>query len=101
MSVRSARFTALASPKAAATSGSSTTIWLPGFSRAAYLPRTPLLKSYSRRMVVFTDRRLGFELGFFFIGLPLTAGSKAGADDADQCPAFDMRHHDQAAALGL
>src|SRR5689334_4835592 len=101
MSVRSARFTALAFPKAAATSGSSTTIWLPGLRRAAYLPRTPPLKSYSRRIAALAGRRRDFGLGFFFIGLPLLAGGSAGTDDSDQIPAFDMRHHDEPAALGL
>jgi hypothetical protein len=44
-------------------------------------------------MVAFAARRRVFGLGFFFIGLPLTAGSRAGTDESDQIPAFDMRHH--------
>jgi hypothetical protein len=52
-------------------------------------------------MAVFAGPRRGFGLGFFFIGLPLTAGSKAGTDDSDQIPAFDMRDDDQPSALGL
>jgi hypothetical protein len=100
-SVRSARLTDLASPKAAATSGSSTTIWLPGFRRAAYLFRTPLLKSYSGRIVSRSRLPARLGLGFFFIGIPLAAAGKAGTDDSNQIPAFDVRDHHQAAAVRL
>ena len=40
-------------------------------------------------------------LAFFFIGVPLAAAGKAGADDSNQIPAFDMRDHHQAAAVRL
>lgn len=72
-------------------------IWLPGLRRAAYLFRTPLLKSYSGRMVSRLRERtlVDLRLGFFFIGLPLTAGGWACIDDPDQVTALDMRNNHQ------
>ena len=68
-------------------------IWLPGLRRAAYLFRTPLLKSYSGRMVSRSRERIlvDLRLGFFFIGLPLIAVGWACTDDPDQVAALDMR----------
>lgn len=74
---RSAVFTAFAVGNASATSGSRTMILDPRANRAAYLPRTPPLKSYSARIVSPA------ELDGFFISAPLAAAGKASADETN------------------
>jgi hypothetical protein len=63
--------------------------------------RTPLLKSYSGRIVSRTRLRDDLGLGFFFIGVPLRAAGKAGTDDPNQVPAFDVHDHHQTVAIRL
>ncbi len=69
---RSASFTEPESGKTSATSGDKTTILLPAARRLTYLPRTPLLKSYSfsisgprRVLIAFVIRKFIFVLFWF------------------------------------
>lgn len=78
--LRRARFTEAESGKAAATSGSRTTTFVPSAYRLAYLPRTPPRKSYSGRMVSGSDTFSGF----FFIDLALKARRRPGIDKANR-----------------
>ena len=78
-------------------------IWLPGRNLDAYLPRTPLLKSYSGRMVSRSRARDRGRLGltFFFIDLSLVAGREARTDDAYQIAALSVGDHHQAAVVRM
>src|SRR2546427_230437 len=92
---RRARFTALESGNAAATSASRTTMLLPSRTRAAYLPLTPPRKSYSFR-ISFT-RPLSVR---FFINSPLPPRRRPGADQADLFTSFGVSGHQQLASIG-
>src|SRR5205823_2456813 len=78
-SARRASLTDSGSGNAAATSGASTTTFVPAAYRRAYLPRSPRLKSYSASM----SGPAFFVLDALFIILPLAPGRRAGADDPD------------------
>ena len=61
--------------------------------RLAYLLRTPLLKSYSGRMVSRSGRRSGgfAALRFFFVGMTFPARRRAGTDDSNLVTTLGMR----------
>src|SRR4051812_27028027 len=65
MTSRRALLTALAVGNSAATSGASRMRLVPSANRAAYLPRTPLEKSYSLRISSRTRARFAGLLAFF------------------------------------
>lgn len=97
MRARKARLTALALPKAAATSGSSSTTLVPRRSRAAYLFRTPLEKSYSGRMV---SRSPAAFLAFFIVVAFRTRG-RTGTDDSNLITSLGVRNYQEAPQGGL
>src|SRR6185436_18197603 len=71
---RNERFTASALGNTFATSGSSTTTFVPSAYRRGYFPRTPPAKSYSCRISGSLDLRSVFFIHFLF---------PPGADDTD------------------
>lgn len=90
---RKVLFTSAAVGKASATSGSSTTTFVPEAYRAACLPRTPPLKSYSARMLLL--RRDLVLLRFLILAL-FRSCRRPRAYDADSLSTLCVRYHDQA-----
>lgn len=88
---RRARFTAPAFGNAWAMSGSSTTTFVPSRYRAAYLPRIPLRKSYSGRIVSRSVDRLVL----FLIGSSFSAGRPPRTDYPDRLAAFRMSDNEE------
>src|SRR5262249_8908481 len=95
VNVRSASFTAFESGKMAAMSGSRTTRFVPWAYRAAYLPRTPLLKSYS------SSKSGSRFLGAFFIILPLPTSCDTSTDDANPLFSVGEDNDQESTAIGL
>lgn len=88
---RSAWFTDRDSVNTRATSGSSTTTFVPPANRRAYFPRTSREKSYCFN--ISGSRLAGLRL---FILLPLGLPRPAGADQADPAAPLGMRHNEEA-----
>ena len=78
------------------TSGAKTTTLVPAANRAACLPRTPLLKSYSGRRLLEV---CAFVLTCFFILLSLISSCESRADEADSVGSLCVRYHEQAPAV--
>ncbi len=76
-----------------ATSGSRTTTLVPSAYLAACLPRTPLLKSYSGRIVSMSSA--GFRLVCFFIAFPFSPCWMSRTYDSNLILALCVRHHEQ------
>ena len=89
-------FTSLEFLKTFATSGSSTTIFVPLAKLFAYFPLTPFEKSYSAFMSV----SLVFAL-LFFICSPFPPGCQARADDSNRRSPLSMRYDRQPMSQGL
>src|SRR5262245_36116201 len=96
MSARSAWLTASAVGKAAATSGASTTTFVPSAYRFAYLPRSPWLKSYSPSM---SGSRFG--LVALFIILTLPPRRLTSTDQSNPLTSIREDDHEQSAVNGL
>ena len=94
-SARSASFTDFESGKAAATSGSRSATLVRRRYSAAYLPRTPVEKSYSA--LISLVRRF---VGAFFIVASFMVGRRAGADQAYSLSSNSMNHNQQALLAG-
>ena len=91
INVRRAAFTACSSGKCSATSGESSTRFVPARYRAIYFPRTPPFnsdRSYSPRS---SSRRSRFSV-FFFILFSFALRGLARADYPDVLIAVRMRH---------
>src|SRR2546427_13111465 len=86
---RRARFTALESGNAAATSASRTTMLLPSRTRAAYLPLTPPRKSYSFRISFIRPL-----CARFFIGTPLSPRGTPSTDQTDLLTSLGVSSHE-------
>ena len=74
------------------TSGAKTTTLVPDAYRAACLPRTPLLKSYSGRILL--EMRV-FILTCFFILSSFISSRESRADEADSVGPLCVRYHEQ------
>jgi hypothetical protein len=72
-------------------SGSSTTTFVPSRYRAAYLPRIPLRKSYSGRIVSRSVDRLVL----FLTGSSCSAGRPPRTDHPDRLAAFRMSDNEE------
>ena len=90
---RSASFTCSVVRNSRATSGSRTTTLVPCAYLAACLPRTPLLKSYSGRIVSLSSE--GFLLVCFFIAFPFSPCCSSGTYDSDPILPLCVRYHEQ------
>jgi len=90
---RSASFTCSVVRNSRATSGSRTTTLVPCAYLAACLPRTPMLKSYSGRIVSLSSE--GFLLVCFFIAFPFSPCCSSGTYDSDPILPLCVRYHDQ------
>src|SRR3989304_7486325 len=100
-SARRASFTAIASGKSSATSGSKTTRFVPAAKRAAYLPRIPPRKSYSGSGSSAFTCCFGDRLGrAFFIHPPFAARGGSRADDLNDILALGVHHNQPAARRG-
>ena len=78
---RNVSFTCSVVENSRATSGSRTTTLVPSAYLAACLPRTPLLKSYSGRILSLS--RNGFRLICFFIAFPFSPCRSSCAYDSN------------------
>ena len=92
----SAWFTSSAVGNWLETSGAKTTTLVPDAYRAACLPRTPLLKSYSGRILLET---CAFVLTRFFILSSFIASRESRADEPDSVGSLCIRYHEQAPAV--
>src|SRR3989442_924976 len=81
-----------------ATSGASSTKFVPARYRAAYLPRTPPLSSWRRS---YSGRNSSFisSVNFFFIGFSFSWGQCPCANDPNPLATLGMGHHQKTGAL--
>src|SRR5205809_1092688 len=81
-----------------ATSGASSTKFVPARYRAAYLPRTPPLSSWRRS---YSGRNSSFisSVNFFFIGFSFSWGQCPCANDPSPLPTLGMGHHQETVTL--
>lgn len=97
ISARSARLTASAVGNAAATSGASTTTFVPSAYRWAYLPWIPVLKSYSAAISGSAISGSAVLCCVSLIGFPFSGGCPPRTDNPNGSAAIGM--HDNYEAL--